>query len=275
MERLSALTLDRWQKIILPSLRQQPFKRFPLNNVTLLTYFFWDDDRINTKFYMIECAFLCAFYNFGLMPSILVVNRLTSAIDAFCMKYKIAIQVDSSLTGGLAAMSIDCVQNLHKRFMTDYVLLIQTDGMPIQPGLEAFVGTYDYLGAPWPKHTSYFDWYPYPQYAVGNGGFSLRSKRICEIAAFYYLRYFKRIPYVWWLVGDDVFYCKTLRCWFRSAVNGLSYAPIDIAGRFSIEHADQYFPSDRPPLAFHATAGFRRILQRFGCPMESLVSTGS
>lgn len=196
-------------------------------------------------------------------------------METFCAEYNVTLQVDSSFTGGLPRMSIDCVENLHSRFDTKYVLIIQNDGIPIRSGLEEFVGLYDYLGAPWSGHMTYFDWYPYPKYGVGNGGFTLRSKRLCEISSCYYRRYFKRLPYAWWLVGDDVFYCKTLRFWFRSAVKDIAYAPIEVAGRFAVEHSDRYFPTDRPPLAFHSQAGFSRVFQRFGCPMRELLPAGS
>lgn len=271
MKHFPNLILDDWQRNILQVLRTRTFEKSTITNVTLLAYFFWDDDRINTKFYTVECAFLCSFQNFGLMPSVLVVNRTTPIIDAFCEKYDVTLQVDPLLTGGVPTMNIDCVEKLHTRFNTNYVLVIQSDGIPIRSGLEEFVGPYDYLGAPWPGHTTYFDWYPYPKYGVGNGGFTLRSRRLCEISASYYRRYFKRLPYFWWLVGDDVFYCKTLRFWFRSVVKNIAYAPIDVAGRFAVEHANRYFPSDCPPLAFHSQIGFTQILHRFGCPMDDLL----
>ena len=95
------VTLDEWQKAVLPVLRNMSFERSveKLRQVTLLAYFFWDDDRIETKFYTIECAFLCAFKSFGLMPAVLVVNRETRRICEFCEQYSIGLQVDASLTG--------------------------------------------------------------------------------------------------------------------------------------------------------------------------------
>ena len=108
-------TMDQWQQAILPALRTLTFDRAPdaLHNVTLLAYFFWDDDRIETKFYTVECAFLCAFKCYGLMPSVLVVNKETDTIRAFCRKYGVTLQVDKTLTGGVPVMNLDCIQNLH------------------------------------------------------------------------------------------------------------------------------------------------------------------
>src|SRR5690349_6482270 len=64
------------------------------------------------------------------------------------------------------------VTELHNHFNTEHCLLIQWDGYVINP--EAWSDEflqYDYIGAPWDTNI------------VGNGGFSLRSKRFCELTA--------------------------------------------------------------------------------------------
>ena len=134
------ITLDEWQKMILPRLRELQFSESSIQNVTLLAYFFWDDARIETKFYTVECAFLCAFNCYGRMPAVLAVNRTTPAISAFCEKHGITLQIDPTLTGGVPRMNIDCICSAHKRFKTDFVLIIQSDGIPVNPGLDKFVG---------------------------------------------------------------------------------------------------------------------------------------
>ena len=266
------LTIDQWQKAILPELRKLSFIQAQevLRKVTLLAYFFWDDDRIETKFYTVECAFLCAFKTFGLMPSVLVVNKETEAIRLFCEKYGVTLQVDKSLTGGVPRMNLDCIQNLHRRFWTDYVLIIQSDGMPVNPGLEFFLGKYDYVGAPWPGHCHLRDWFPYPKYAVGNGGFCLRSKRICEQASKAYNAFWRYLPYNW-LVGDDVFYCKTMpflsRYWKRS----FYFPDRERALEFSIEYKVPDVEMVRPPIGFHSETGFREYVKKFGIPFAEYI----
>ena len=198
------LRMDVWIRMAVPCLSGVSFSESRLKDVTLLAYFFWDDDRIETRFYTVECAFLCAFYRYGLMPSVLVVNKRTKRMEEFCGRYSIKIDVDPTLTGGVPRMNIDCNSNLYKRFETDYVLAIQSDGMAVSPGLEEFVGKYDYIGAPWVPHVSWKRHLPYAKYLVGNSGFCLRSKRLCRRVSELYNRWFSGLPFNWFL-NDDVF----------------------------------------------------------------------
>lgn len=265
--------LDEWLRAVLRPLREEQFPRSSIRNVTLLAYFFWDDERIETKFYTVECAFLCAFHCFGLMPSVLAVNRKTPRIVEFCNRYGIELQVDATLTGGVPRMNIDCICNAHKRFKTDYVLIIQSDGIPVNPGLEAFVGLYDYFGAPWSGHTHHMDWFPYPRFAVGNGGLTLRSRRICEAAERAYAAFWRHLPYNW-LVGDDVFFCKTMPFFSGKWRATFRIAPPELAARFAIEHAHRWIPEDRPPMGFHAPYGFGEYVKRYGMPLREMFEEG-
>ena len=264
------MRMDDWIRQLLPRLGERTFPMSRIANVTLLAYFFWDDGRIETKFYTVECAFLCAFYCYGQMPSVLVVNRQTKRMEEFCGRYSIKIDIDPTLTGGVPRMNIDCNRSLHRRFDTDYVLIIQSDGMTVSPGLDEFVGKYDYVGAPWPAHTTWRKYLPYAKYLVGNGGLTLRSKRICRRAAELYDRWFAKLPYSWF-VSDDVFYARTLRCLFPSYRREFVFPSPEMAGRFSIEANRNFFPVDRPPIGFHAEIGFRNYCERFGLPLKELL----
>jgi len=65
-----------------------------------------------------------------------------------------------------------CIKELYKYFDTDYALVIQHDGYVINgEAWEDEFLNYDYIGAPW----LYTD-----GKNVGNGGFSLRSKKLCD-----------------------------------------------------------------------------------------------
>jgi hypothetical protein len=70
-----------------------------------------------------------------------------------------------------------CMKKLYKYFDTEHVLIIQWDGFVIDGSAwnDDFL-KYDYIGAPW----------QYDERNVGNGGFSLRSKRLQTVL-------------VWWL----------------------------------------------------------------------------
>ncbi len=253
----SKFTLRNWLVDRLAMLRDLSFTPPPIPNVTVLAYFFWSDDRIHSEFPRVEAAFLQTFNVCGLLPGVLVVNRRTTEIDAFCRKYAIEVQVEKSLDGGdLPKMSLDCIERLYTRFKTDYVLIIQNDGMPLRQGLEAFVGKFDYVGAPWPGHTTYYDLFPYPRFGVGNGGFSLRSRNICKTVSHLYARYARHLPYNW-LFTEDVFYCKTLRLLAPRAYRDLKFPTIEEAAKFSIECEIPSLPNPPIPFGFHAEKGFR------------------
>lgn len=235
-------------------------------NVTVLAYFFREAERYDEKFIFLRGALLETWRKCGRMKTVLVSNAKGDSLSEFANAFPwVEVQVEPALVpGDLSSMSIDCDSRLYNRFSTEYVLTIQDDGFPLRGGLDEFLGMYDYIGAPFVRHATWFDWYPYPRFCVGNGGFSLRSKRICEVAASYYNRYFKRLPYFWPLVGDDTFYCKTLRMLFPKYRRQFEFAPPEVAGMFSVEGNWQYFPVSGVPLGFHGRNAWRSIRNRMG-----------
>lgn len=262
--------LGQWQKEMVPWLSGSPVHAPAISNVTALAYFFWDDDRIDSLFYTIECAFLVTRKVCGALPCILVVNRLTPRIESFCAANGVQIQIDSTLTGGVPRMNIDCVETLHSRFQTDYVMTIQSDGFPLREGLAEFVGPYDYIGAPWGRASWYTELvFPFPKYCVGNGGFTLRSKRLCEMSAHYYRKKYHFLPYGYW-VADDVFYCKTLPRFERACRRTMVYAPPEVAGRFAFEANREFYSKDgEMPFGFHAPHGFEQVMRDFGVEINA------
>lgn len=246
--------LTQWIKQNLTFLRKEDFHASPINDVTAIAYHYrGTPEELDETFWTTEHAFLQTFKTQGVLPSVLVTNWSTPYIVSFCKRFSIDLQIEKSLVPGVnhvRTLCIDLVSRLHSRFDTPYVLSIQWDGFPMRPGLEEFIGKYDYIGAPWVKHVMWYDLYP-RKYSVGNGGFSLRSRRLCEIASTVYNKWFSRMPYWWYLIGDDTFYCKTLRFWFRSAVKELLWPTPEEAARFSIE-CDAGIPLKELPLGFHA-----------------------
>jgi hypothetical protein len=101
----------------------------------------------------------------------------------------------------------------------DYYLVVQYDGFVIDATLwdNEFL-KHDYIGAPWPN---------FAFHRVGNGGFSLRSKRlidsICE------LRNFRSCG-----EAEDVFIGRTVRPLLESKF-GIRFASEECALRFSFE----------------------------------------
>lgn len=126
------------------------------------------------------------------------------------------------------------VFKLHKYVDTDFALLVQNDGYVVNP-LEwkpEFL-EYDYIGAPWPYPTDDFSFRdPYGNIQrVGNGGFSLRSKRLLEVP--------EKLdsPLVWkeyyGNYHEDGFICVHNRQAYENA--GCKFAPIEVARHFSQE----------------------------------------
>ena len=256
--------LVNWKKANIESLRAASFRDSDVKDVTAIAYHYRrTPEELDESFWITEFAFLQTFKTQGVMPAVLVVNQPTKLTKAFCDKYSVELQVADNLVPGkdISSLCIDLVENLHARFKTPYVLTIQDDGFPMRAGLGDFVGKWDYIGAPWVRHSTYYDLYP-RRYCVGNGGFSLRSKRLCEVASRIYGKWFSRLPYWWYVTGDDTFYCKTLRFWFRSAVRGMKWPTAHEATRFAIEN-NLDFLGDEQPLGFHA-GGFAAYSGRFG-----------
>lgn len=107
------------------------------------------------------------------------------------------------------------IKELYKYFDTDYCLIFQHDGFVHNwKAWDNEFLKYDYIGAPW----HYKD-----GMAVGNGGFSLRSKRLMQYVA-QNLNQFH---------PEDHHICRTFRPQLEQA--GFKFAPIEIAERFSFE----------------------------------------
>jgi hypothetical protein len=114
---------------------------------------------------------------------------------------------------------------------TSHVLLVQWDGYIINPSAwtDEFL-QYDYIGATWGFHKDV--------YRVGNGGFSLRSKRLLEAL---------RDPEIVETHPEDVAICRQYRPLLEQRY-GIRFAPEAIAERFSFESTT---PADMP-FGFHA-----------------------
>lgn len=142
--------------------------------------------------------------------------------------------------GDVQEYSKFCAGELIKRVDTDYVLVVQYDGFILNPDswTDEFL-KYDYIGAPW----LVADWsvrdFNFPinllgTKVVGNGGFSLRSKKFLEVSA--KLVGEGKIPQIH---PEDVSLCV----WHKDLLDteGISIAPPELAQRFSIEGNDDIY----------------------------------
>ena len=114
-----------------------------------------------------------------------------------------------------------CLYQLHNYIDTDYCLIFQDDGFPINPHLwDNNFFNYDYIGTPWPERL--FE--ATVSTPVGGGGFSLRSKR--------YLKYCSTLPFHNG-ENEDSFVMRTHRD--QAIKDGIKIAPLDVARRFAVE----------------------------------------
>lgn len=104
---------------------------------------------------------------------------------------------------------------------TDYALIIQWDGMATDRMLwsDEYLN-YDYIGAPWDGND---------QYRVGNGGFSLRSKKLIDALRDTEIQLGRQSREL-----EDAAICREYRQLLEQKYS-ITYAPYDIAKNFSFE----------------------------------------
>lgn len=126
--------------------------------------------------------------------------------------------IDHMSINSKQAYSKFVLQELYKYIKTDYVLMVQWDGWIINKNAwtNQFLD-YDYIGAVWP-------WHP-EGLRVGNGGFSLRSKKLLELTADHKFQYSDK--------NEDDLICHLNRDFLVS--NGIKFAPENLARQFSFE----------------------------------------
>lgn len=122
---------------------------------------------------------------------------------------------------------------------TDYAMSVHEDGFIINPGLwrDEFLA-YDYIGAPWPNGN------------VGNGGFCIESRKFMEAK--------QQLPFDSVGIASDIFVCDTHRSKLLDA--GLTYAPKEVALRFSTELTD----GNKASFGFHGRNGVCRTKYEAG-----------
>ena len=117
------------------------------------------------------------------------------------------------------------IKRLADYIQTDFILIVQTDGfiVNIDRWTDGFL-KYDYIGAPW--HESQLQPEMNKNHLVGNGGFSLRSRRLQE--------YLRDDPNIHVTHPEDVSICQTYRSYLED--KGFTYAPVQLAHQFCCEN---------------------------------------
>ncbi len=124
------------------------------------------------------------------------------------------------------------VYDLYKHINTEFALIIQDDGFVINPDKweDEFL-KYDYIGAPWALPSDNFSYRdPFGNLIrVGNGGFSLRSKKLLSLSTELKLEW---KSYFGFYNEDGFFTCHNRHLFEKE---GCKYAPLEVAVRFSKE----------------------------------------
>ncbi len=128
------------------------------------------------------------------------------------------IRVEGAAIGSIAAYSGFMLTGLADHVRTSHALVVQWDGFPTRAaGWDPRFLDFDYIGAPWPGAP--------PGATVGNGGFSLRSRRLLEALT---------EPGMVRSHPEDLAICVANRPRLESEF-GIRFAPIEVAERFSYE----------------------------------------
>ena len=108
------------------------------------------------------------------------------------------------------------VKSLGPYFSGSHVLIMQWDSFIVDPqAWDAAFLDYDYIGAPWPHRRQ----------PVGNGGFSLRSRRLIDALQDADIRETQPEDHVICLDYHDLLVAR----------HGIRFAPVDVASRFAFE----------------------------------------
>lgn len=191
----------------------------------------------------------------GKLKTIIVSSHRFQAVDDFAANHSnVKVQIESALVpGDIRTMSVDCIKRLHTRFDTPYVLIIQDDGFPVKSNLADFVGKYDFIGAPILSDGCIRKLAYALRMGSFNGGFSLRSKRLCEYASKCWSRLFRFLlseKSRW--IGEDFYYTSWLKLlpttWFR-----YRFPNEREAYRFSVDRLGGHVtpPHDVDPFGVH------------------------
>lgn len=131
--------------------------------------------------------------------------------------------------------NVFCKKNLADAFDTDFVLVIQMDSKVVNASAwDHDFFKYDYIGAPWQLSCPWLVKRLTRQqrdvncrdFFVGNGGFSLRSKKFCEAV--------KQLSTEESKENEDSYVCNTIRDQLIDA--GMRFAPYDVAKKFAVEN---------------------------------------
>ncbi|MEI6836014.1 MAG: DUF5672 family protein [Candidatus Falkowbacteria bacterium] len=142
------------------------------------------------------------------------------------------------------------INDLYKYVDTEQVLIVQYDGFILNPNAwtDEYL-KYDYIGAPWLVADWSVNNFDFPaellgKFVVGNGGFSLRSKKLLNLTA-----KLSQDDEIKRYHPEDVSICVYYRKLLED--NGIKFAPTILAKQFSFESEDMENYSWDNQFGFH------------------------
>jgi hypothetical protein len=140
------------------------------------------------------------------------------------------------------------LRNLVDYIKTDFCLIVQNDGFIINPKLwRNYFLDYDYIGAPWSMYGMKV-WNRTNR--IGNGGFSLRSKKLME-----FIKGFKMIDYN---SPEDVITSLVIE------KHNFKYPSVELACKFSLECPVEDYPFDiKQCFGFHGKIILENLLKMY------------
>jgi hypothetical protein len=177
------------------------------------------------------------------------IARCTSAIDFGAVKLftdpalitgaPAGVTLIGLQIGSVADYSAFMLRALAPHVQTSHCLVVQWDGWVLDPGCwDPDLLRWDYIGAP-------FRGIAGPR-AVGNGGFSLRSRRLLDALA---------APAMVVRHPEDICICHDNRERLERE-HGIRFAPVEVARRFAFER----LPPPGPTFGFHGMFNFDRVM---------------
>lgn len=247
--------LQSWQRARLPLLRKMTPPPLRIPDVTIGAYHFWDPQQADAQFASLECSIRETWRLFGFLPVVVVtIPEPCAALLRFSETYAQWVEIQTSTRlhpGSVPSMSQACNAEMARIFSTQSLLIVQNDGFPIRSGLEAYL-SWDYVGAPFLRPTRMNRLLGlWPKFSNGNGGFSLRTKKICERANRLW-PLFSPLPAACRMAREDVYYSLLVRLF---GGGNLHYAPLEACRTFAWD-ALYPDPPNECPLGIHGAEAF-------------------
>ena len=185
--------------------------------ISLFTYISSEDEVEITLGVVEHCISVFEFEDIVICSKISDLD--TSKFEALGARFVFEDDLDSSYE----SYNFFKLNRLDDHINTDFVLTVENDGFIIDASFweDEFLD-YDYIGSPW------YDPIDDPKYRVGNGGFSLRSKKLLEATKI--ITDSRDGPFG----NEDMFICwkskKVLESFYK-----IKFAPVELAAKFAVE----------------------------------------